>query len=86
MQRCAITTVQSLRKILADLPDDHMIGTNRVGNLAVYKPCGGSEFLQIGYIDLMNIEYFDGTCPDAEFTSTEDPDEAEAVDPTPAKP
>jgi hypothetical protein len=83
MPRCTITTVTSLRKILADLPDDHLIGTNRVGNLSVYKPDDSDPtvFVMTGYIKLMNEEFFDGTnCEDAEYT----PDEDEAnEDPAP---
>jgi hypothetical protein len=68
MARCGITTAASLLKILADLPEGYLVGTNRVGNLAVYKPGTNDGFLQVGYIELWNAEYLDGPCPDAEYT------------------
>jgi len=72
MTRCGITSMGSFKKVIQDFPDDYAIGTNYVGNIAIYKPDEKYGVKMIGFIELQGINFYDRmNLVDCEFTSIE---------------
>jgi len=72
MHRYGITTLSSLKKTLAYLPDDYLIGTNIVGNLSVYKLDKDNNLIQTGVIELANMKFEDSYLFNCEYDTWEE--------------